>query len=71
MESVKVLENYIDGQFVPCGRHIDSYNPATGHVFLRVPDSGPDEVDQAVQAAKRAFKKLACNAYIRNLLFCS
>ena len=58
MECIKVIDNYIDGQFVPCSRHIDSYNPATGRVFLKVPDSGPDEVDQAVQAARRAFRKL-------------
>ena len=50
------LQNFIDGSFVKCSKHIDSYNPATGEVFLKVPDSGPEDVDRAVQAAKRAFK---------------
>ena len=51
----RALENFVDGQFVPCSRHIDSYNPATGEVHLKVPDSGAEEVEQAVQAAKKAF----------------
>ena len=50
------LANFIGSQFVPCSRHIDSYNPATGEVHLRVPDSGEEEVEKAVQAAKEAFK---------------
>jgi len=57
MASVQVLENFIDGQFVPCSRHIDSYNPATGEVHLHVPDSGEEEVQAAVDAAQKAFKK--------------
>ena len=51
------LENFIDGRFVACSRHIDSYNPATGQVHLKVPDSGEEEVQSAVKAAQRAFKK--------------
>lgn len=57
MASVQVLENYIDGRFVPCSRHVDSYNPALGEVHLKVPDSGDEEVQLAVEAAQRAFKK--------------
>ncbi|KAI4897340.1 hypothetical protein NFI96_015472 [Prochilodus magdalenae] len=38
-----VLENYIGGKFVPCSKHIDSYDPATGAVYCRVPDSGAEE----------------------------
>ena len=59
MASVQTLENFIDGKFVPCARHIDSYNPATGEVHLRVPDSGEEEVRAAAQSAKQAFKKSA------------
>ena len=54
---MQTLENFIDGRFVPCTRHIDSYNPATGEVYLKVPDSGEEEVQQAVEAAQRAFRK--------------
>ena len=56
MVSVMELQNFIDGEFVACSRHIDSYNPATGEVHLRVPDSGEEEVENAVQAALKAFK---------------
>ena len=51
------LKNFIGGQFEPCSRHIDSYNPATAKVIFKVPDSGKEEVDKAVQAAKAAFKR--------------
>ena len=57
MAQIQELKNFIGGKFVPCSRHIDSYNPATGEVHLRVPDSGEEEVKKAVQAAKEAFKK--------------
>ncbi|XP_016085430.1 2-aminomuconic semialdehyde dehydrogenase [Sinocyclocheilus grahami] len=50
-----VLENYIGGKFVPCSKLIDSFNPSTGEVYCKVPDSGPEEVDAAVTAAKKAF----------------
>ena len=56
MEEVKRLVNFIDGQFIECSRHIDSYNPATGKQILKIPDSGSEEVDAALQAAKKAFK---------------
>lgn len=59
MAAVQELENYINGEFVACSRHLESYNPATGEVHLKIPDSGKQEVDAAVEAAKTAFKKLA------------
>lgn len=43
-QSRLVLENYIGGKFVPCRSHIDSYDPSTGEVYCRVPDSGQEEV---------------------------
>lgn len=42
--SYLVLENFIGGKFVQCERHIDSYDPSTGEVYCKVPDSGPKEV---------------------------
>lgn len=42
--SMLVLENFIGGKFVPCQSHIDSYNPSTGEVYCKVPDSGKEEV---------------------------
>ncbi|XP_076612505.1 2-aminomuconic semialdehyde dehydrogenase [Chaetodon auriga] len=50
-----VLENFIGGKFVPCRSHIDSYDPSTGEVYCKVPDSGKEEVEAAVAAAKEAF----------------
>nr|XP_056708949.1 2-aminomuconic semialdehyde dehydrogenase isoform X1 [Euleptes europaea] len=50
-----VLENYIGGQFVPCAFYLDSYDPSTGKVYCKVPDSGREEVEAAVQAAQKAF----------------
>ncbi|XP_067227324.1 2-aminomuconic semialdehyde dehydrogenase [Chanodichthys erythropterus] len=50
-----LLENYIGGKFVPCSKLTDSFNPSTGEVYCKVPDSGPEEVDAAVKAAKEAF----------------
>ncbi|XP_020797290.1 2-aminomuconic semialdehyde dehydrogenase [Boleophthalmus pectinirostris] len=50
-----VLENFIGGEFVPCEKHVDSYDPSTGKVYCHVPDSGPEEVEAAVKAAKKAF----------------
>lgn len=57
MASVQVLENFINGEFVSCVSHLDSYNPAIGEVHLKIPDSGKEEVNAAVHAAKNAFKK--------------
>ncbi|XP_029965796.1 2-aminomuconic semialdehyde dehydrogenase isoform X3 [Salarias fasciatus] len=54
-ESHLVLENFIGGKFLSCGSHIDSYDPSTGKVYCKVPDSGKEEVDAAVAAAKEAF----------------
>ena len=56
MASVLKLENFIDGKLVACDRHLDSYNPATGAVVLKIPDSGEVEVQRAVDAAKKAFQ---------------
>ncbi|XP_066528489.1 2-aminomuconic semialdehyde dehydrogenase [Hoplias malabaricus] len=50
-----VLQNYIGGKFVACSKHIDSFDPSTGEAYCRVPDSGAEEVEAAVAAAKEAF----------------
>ncbi|KAJ1154740.1 hypothetical protein NDU88_007483 [Pleurodeles waltl] len=52
-----VLQNFIGGQFVHCDSYIDSFDPSTGDVYCRVPDSGSAEVEAAVSAAKGAFPK--------------
>jgi aminomuconate-semialdehyde/2-hydroxymuconate-6-semialdehyde dehydrogenase len=51
------LENYIGGEFAAPlnGRYIDNINPATGERFCEIPDSGEEDVERAVAAARAAF----------------
>lgn len=51
------VENYIDGKLVKCDKYLDSFDPSTGEVWAKIPDSGEAEVNRAVQAAKTAFTK--------------
>ena len=52
-----VLHNFIQGRYEAprSGRYLDNYNPATGEVYAQIPDSGSDDVDAAVAAARAAF----------------
>lgn len=54
---MEIIQNYIGGQFVSPlnGQYLDNYNPATGEVYGKIPDSGPEDVEAAVQAASAAF----------------
>jgi len=53
------LANYIDGELTPpsSSLYIENYNPAEGKVYSFIPDSDNRDVDQAAQAALRAFKE--------------
>jgi betaine-aldehyde dehydrogenase len=55
--AVRVLRNYIDGEFRDAadGRTTDVVNPATGEVYASAPLSGQPEVDAAMAAAAAAF----------------
>ncbi|RWS02476.1 aldehyde dehydrogenase family 8 member A1-like protein [Dinothrombium tinctorium] len=59
MSALKVVEikNYINGRFVPSEKHFESLNPATTEVCALIPDSDENEIDEAVDAAKKAFAK--------------
>ncbi|HQS65477.1 MULTISPECIES: aldehyde dehydrogenase [unclassified Acidovorax] len=48
--------NYINGQFLPCREDsmIEVRNPATHELLARVPNANDEEIEQAVQAARRA-----------------
>lgn len=54
----KIL-NYINGVLTEpfSGNFFDNINPAEGKVYSLIPDSGRQDVNQAVEAAKRAFVK--------------
>lgn len=59
--SLDTLRMYIDGEWVDActGATFDSYNPATGVAWSRLPDADAQDVDAAVQAAQRAFEGTA------------
>lgn len=52
-----ILSNYIGGtlQSPVNGRYIDNYEPSTGSVYGKIPDSDEHDVNLAVAAAKAAF----------------
>ncbi len=45
----------IDGKAVKGGNRVGVINPATGKVFAEVPECSKSELDQAMEAARRAF----------------
>ena len=66
-----VAENFINGQFQASKSYLDSYEPGNGQVWAQIPDSDPEDVNQAVQAAKTAFKswkKLSVNQRAQYLI---
>ncbi|XP_040821287.1 2-aminomuconic semialdehyde dehydrogenase isoform X2 [Ochotona curzoniae] len=62
MDAPLVLENFIGGTFSPCKSYIDSYDPSTGEVYCHVPNSGKEEVEAAVEAARQAFPDWAARS---------
>ena len=53
----KIL-NYINGKLVgpKSGKFIENYNPSNGEVYSLIADSEKEDIDNAVSAAKAAFK---------------
>lgn len=51
---VKHFKLFIDGEFCGGRSTFEDINPATGQVIAKVEEAGPEEVDRAVAAAKRA-----------------
>jgi acyl-CoA reductase-like NAD-dependent aldehyde dehydrogenase len=60
----------IDGEPADSADHLEVINPANGRVFARCPAAGREQLDQAVAAARRAFRAWKETAYAdrRNLL---
>jgi phenylacetaldehyde dehydrogenase len=50
--------NLIGGKWVPSasGKRFDVLNPADASLLTRVPDSGAEDIDRAVRAARKAFE---------------
>jgi aldehyde dehydrogenase (NAD+) len=57
-QAVVELPMYIGGAWTAAadGALMDSYNPATGEIWARVPEAGPEDVERAVRAARTAFE---------------
>jgi aminomuconate-semialdehyde/2-hydroxymuconate-6-semialdehyde dehydrogenase len=58
MESI---HNFIGNESLPAssGRWLDVHEPATGRVYARVAESGADDIEKAVTAARNAFASWA------------
>jgi aminomuconate-semialdehyde/2-hydroxymuconate-6-semialdehyde dehydrogenase len=54
---MKKLANYINGHEVApaAGKYLENFNPSTGKAYSLVPDSGAEDVNAAVEAAKAIF----------------
>jgi len=50
----KLLQNYVNGQFVPGPREFPDINPADGSVIAQVSEADESLVNQAVESARRA-----------------
>jgi aminomuconate-semialdehyde/2-hydroxymuconate-6-semialdehyde dehydrogenase len=52
----KIL-NYIGGELVEplSGEYMDNFDPSTGSIYSQIPDSGAEDVELAVNAARAAF----------------
>ena len=49
------MQNFIDNEFHNATDFIDSYDPAVGEVWAKIPDSSAADVQLAANAAKKAF----------------
>jgi len=54
---VKLIQNYIDGHFVPGTQEFADVNPADGTVIAQVTAADKNQVDEAVYAARRALRE--------------
>src|SRR5262245_17895851 len=55
---VQTYQMFIDNEWVDSagGHKLESINPATGNVWAVVPEGNAEDIDRAVQAARRAFE---------------
>jgi malonate-semialdehyde dehydrogenase (acetylating)/methylmalonate-semialdehyde dehydrogenase len=59
LTTVRKLKNYINGKWVESNttKYEDVYNPATKEVIAQVPHSTKEDVEYAIEVAKKAFDK--------------
>ena len=67
---VKVIQNYINGQFTNSTAFLDSFNPSTGEVHAHIPNGTAEDVNNAVKSAaaalRRTFKKPSRSLSLKN-----
>jgi aminomuconate-semialdehyde/2-hydroxymuconate-6-semialdehyde dehydrogenase len=54
---IEIINNYINGKLIisKSKEYIDIFEPATGDIYARVPNSKKSEIDEAIYSAKKAF----------------
>ena len=69
MSEIAKLRPYINGQYVESKteKYTDAYNPSTGDVTAKVPCCTVDEVNAAVEAAKKAFPGWAATPVLKRV----
>ncbi|MDK2966379.1 aldehyde dehydrogenase family protein, partial [Lacrimispora sp.] len=69
MGEVKTLKYFVNGQWKESAtnKYTDAYNPSTGEVIAKVPCCTPDEVKEAVAAAKAAFPSWSATPVIKRV----
>jgi acyl-CoA reductase-like NAD-dependent aldehyde dehydrogenase len=57
MEKIENVKLFIDGKFVEAssGKKIPVYNPATNEIIAYAEEASIEDVDKAIEAAKKAF----------------
>lgn len=69
MNQPKTIQPFIDGQFIDSktGKWMDVFNPSTGEIIAKAPCCMGDEVEQAIEAAKRAFPAWSATPAMRRV----
>ncbi|MFN0035437.1 MAG: aldehyde dehydrogenase [Saprospiraceae bacterium] len=54
---MQTIHNFINGEYVPpkSGQYLDNFNPATGELSGKIPDSDAEDIEAAVRAASMSF----------------
>jgi aminomuconate-semialdehyde/2-hydroxymuconate-6-semialdehyde dehydrogenase len=55
--SVKIFQNYIDGQFIRGSREFPDVNPADGSIIAQVSEANRSQVNEAIGSARSALKE--------------
>ncbi len=69
MTQSTTYQNYINGTFESAREHLEVYNPATQALLSRVPESGAEDVERALAAARAAQKGWAARPAVERAAF--